>query len=249
MKVVVIGGTGLIGSKVVTRLGQGGHEVVAAAPNTGVNTLSGEGLDAALEDASAVVDVANSPSFEDAAVMEFFQTSTRNVVAAALKAGVGHYVALSVVGTERLPPSGYFRAKVAQEQLITGSAIPYTLVHATQFFEFLDAIAQSSTDGDAVHIAPVLFQPMAADDVADVVAEVSVGEPLNGQIEIAGPDRYRFDDLIRDFLRDKGDSRAVVADPHAPYFGAELSEDSLVPRGNPRLGRRHLSDWLREAIR
>jgi uncharacterized protein YbjT (DUF2867 family) len=249
MKVVVIGGTGLIGSKVVTRLGQGGHEVVAAAPNTGVNTLSGEGLDAALEDASAVVDVANSPSFEDAAVMEFFQTSTRNVVAAALKAGVGHYVALSVVGTERLPSSGYFRAKVAQEQLITGSAIPYTLVHATQFFEFLDAIAQSSTDGDAVHIAPVLFQPMAADDVADVVAEVSVGEPLNGQIEIAGPDRYRFDDLIRDFLRDKGDSRAVVADPHAPYFGAELSEDSLVPRGNPRLGRRHLSDWLREAIR
>jgi len=249
MKVVVIGGTGLIGSKVVTRLGQGGHEVVAAAPNTGVNTLTGEGLDAALEDASAVVDVANSPSFEDAAVMEFFQTSTRNVVAAALKAGVGHYVALSVVGTERLPSSGYFRAKVAQEQLITGSAIPYTLVHATQFFEFLDAIAQSSTDGDAVHIAPVLFQPMAADDVADVVAEVSVGEPLNGQIEIAGPDRYRFDDLIRDFLRDKGDSRAVVADPHAPYFGAELSEDSLVPRANPRLGRRHLSDWLREAIR
>ena len=249
MKVVVIGGTGLIGSKVVTRLGQGGHEVVAAAPNTGVNTLSGEGLDAVLEDASAVVDVANSPSFEDAAVMEFFQTSTRNVVAAALKAGVGHYVALSVVGTERLPSSGYFRAKVAQEQLITGSAIPYTLVHATQFFEFLDAIAQSSTDGDAVHIAPVLFQPMAADDVADVVAEVSVGEPLNGQIEIAGPDRYRFDDLIRDFLRDKGDSRAVVADPHAPYFGAELSEDSLVPRGNARLGQRHLSDWLREAIR
>jgi uncharacterized protein YbjT (DUF2867 family) len=247
MKVVVIGGTGLIGSKVVTRLRERGHEAVAAAPNTGVNTLTGEGLDAALESASVVVDVANSPSFEDAAVMEFFQTSTRNVVAAAMKAGVDHYVALSVVGTERLPSSGYFRAKIVQEQLITGSAIPYTLVHATQFFEFLNAIAQSSTDGDTVRIAPVLFQPIAADDVAEVVAEVSAGAPLNGRIEIAGPDRYQFDELIRDFLRGKGDPREVVADTHAPYFGAELEQDSLVPGENPRLGERRLRDWLLDA--
>jgi uncharacterized protein YbjT (DUF2867 family) len=247
MKVVVIGGTGLIGSKVVTRLQQWGHEAAAAAPNTGVNTLTGEGLDAALEGASVVVDVANSPSFEDAAVMEFFQTSTGNVVAAALRAGVGHYVALSVVGTERLPSSGYLRAKFAQEQLITSSAIPYTLVHATQFFEFLNAIAQSATDGDTVRVAPVLFQPIAADDVADVVAEVAVGPPLNGRIEIAGPERYRFDELIRDFLRGKGDPREVIADRHATYFGAELSQDSLVPGENPRLGARHLRDWLVEA--
>ena len=247
MKVVVIGGTGLIGSKVVMRLRQQGHEAVAAAPNTGVNTLTGEGLGAALEGASVVVDVANSPSFEAATVMEFFRTSTGNVLAAALRAGVGHYVALSVVGTERLESSGYFRAKVAQEQSIISSGIPYTLVHATQFFEFLNAIAQTSTNGDAVHIAPVLFQPIAADDVADVVTEVSVGAPLNGRIEIAGPERYRFDELIRDFLRGKDDPREVIADPHARYFGAELSQDSLVPRDNPRLGHRHLRDWLVEA--
>jgi uncharacterized protein YbjT (DUF2867 family) len=247
MKVVVIGGTGLIGSKVVTRLREKGREAFAAAPNTGVNTLTGEGLDGALEGASVVVDVANSPSFDEAAVMEFFKTSTSNVLAAALKAGVGHYVALSVVGTERLPASGYFRAKVAQEQLITGSTIPYTLVHATQFFEFLNGIAQSSTDGDTVRIAPVLFQPIAADDVADVVAEVSVGTPLNGRIEIAGPDQFRFDELIRDFLRNNDDLREVVADKHALYFGAELSEESLIPGANPRLGERHLLDWLVEA--
>ena len=247
MKVVVIGGTGLIGSKVVKRLQQLNHEVVAASPNTGVNTLTGEGLDAALAGASVVVDVSNSPSFEDAAVMEFFQTSTRNVVAAAATAGVGHYVALSVVGTERLPSSGYFRAKIAQEQLITSSAIPYTLVHATQFFEFLDPIAQSATVGDTVHIAPVLFQPMAAEDVADAVADVSVGPPMNGRIEIAGPDRHRFDEIIRDFLRSKGDQREVVADMHAPYFGAELSQDSLIPGENPRLGQLHLQDWLAKA--
>jgi len=244
MKVVVIGGTGLIGSKVVTRLRQQGHDAVAAAPDTGVNTLTGEGLDAALEGASAVVDVSNSPSFEDSAVMDFFLTSTRNLLASALKASVGHYVALSVVGTERLRTSGYFRAKVVQEQLIADSAIPYTLVHATQFFEFLNAIARSSTEGDTVRIAPVLFQPMAADDVADVVAEVSVGPPLDGRIEIAGPERFRFDELIRDFLRAKNDPREVVADTHAPYFGAELGQDSLVPGENPRLGERHLRDWL-----
>lgn len=247
MKVVVIGGTGLIGSKVVARLQQRGHEAVPAAPNTGVNTLTGEGLDAALRGASVVVDVSNAPSFEDAAVMEFFQTSTRNIVAASVAARVGHYVALSVVGTERLPASGYLRAKAAQEQLIISAGIPYTLVHATQFFEFLNAIAQSSTDGDTVRIAPVLFQPIAADDVADVVAEVSVAAPLNGRIEIAGPERYRFDELIRDLLRGKGDPREVIADEHAPYFGALLSQDSLVPGENPRLGERHLRDWLAEA--
>jgi len=247
MKVVVIGGTGLIGSKVVTRLGKMGHEAVAAAPDTGVNTLTGEGLDAAMEGASAVVDVANSPSFEAAAVMEFFQTSTGNVLAAARKAGAAHYVALSVVGTERLPSSGYFRAKVAQEQLIIDSGIGYSLVHATQFFEFLDPIAQSSTDGGTVHIAPVRFQPIAADDVADIVAEVAAGAPLNGRIEIAGPDAYQFDELIRDFLRYKNDPREVLADPHAPYFGAELSQDSLVPGANPRLGGRRLRDWLTSA--
>jgi uncharacterized protein YbjT (DUF2867 family) len=247
MKAVVIGGTGLIGSKVVERLRGQGHEAVAAAPNTGVNTLTGEGLDAALAGAAVVVDVANSPSFDDAAVMEFFKTSTGNVLTAAVAAGVGHYVALSVVGTERLPASGYFRAKVAQEKLITDSGIPFTLVHATQFFEFLAAIAQSATDGDTVHIAPVRFQPIAADDVADVVAQAATGTPLDGRIEIAGPQQYQFDELIRDFLSGKGDPRTVVADPHAPYFGAELSQDSLVPVGRPRLGERRLQDWLAAA--
>jgi len=246
MKVVVIGGTGLIGSKVVARLRQQGHEAVAASPNTGVNTLTGEGLDAALKDAGAVVDVVNSPSFDAAAVMYFFQTSTSNVLAAAVAAGVGHYVALSVVGTERLPSSGYFRAKTAQEQLIVGSGIAYSLVHATQFYEFLDAIAESAADGDTIRIAPVRFQPIAADDVADIVAELAVGTPVNGRIEIAGPDQYRFDELIRDFLRGKGDPREVVADMDALYFGAELSEDSLVPSGDPRLGQRRLRQWLAE---
>lgn len=242
MKVVVVGGTGLIGSKVVTGLQQQGHEAVPAAPDTGVNTLTGEGLDAVVSGASAVVDVANSPSFEEKAVMDFFQTSTRNVADAAVAAGVGHYVALSVVGTERLPASAYFRAKVAQEQLIVASGIPYTLVHATQFFEFIGAIAQSSTVDGVVRIAPVRFQPIAADDVADIIAEVAVGSPLNGRLEIAGPDEYRFDELVRDFLRGQNDSREVVSDPRAPYFGAELSEDSLVPTGDARLGVRHLQD-------
>jgi uncharacterized protein YbjT (DUF2867 family) len=249
MKVVVIGGTGLIGSKVVSRVKELGHEAVAAAPNTGVNTLTGEGLDAVCGGAAVVVDVANSPSFEAKAVMDFFRTSTGNTLAAARKAGVGHYVALSVVGTERLPSSDYFRAKLAQERLIVDSAIPYSLVHATQFFEFLDAIAQTSTVGDTVRIAPVLFQPMAGDDVAEAVADVALGQPLNGRLEIAGPDQYRFDELIRDYLRGKGDPREVVADPKAPYFGAELVEDSLVPTSKTRLGRRQLLKWLDEAGR
>ncbi len=246
MKIVVIGGTGLIGSKVVTALREQGHDAVAAAPNTGVNTITGEGLDAALQGASVVVDVSNSPSFEAAQVLEFFRTSTSNLLSAEEKAGVGHHVALSVVGTERLPDSGYFRAKVAQEQLIAGSPIPYSLVHATQFYEFLGAIAQSATDGDTVHIAPVQFQPIAADDVAGAVAQVAVEAPLNGKVEVAGPERYRFDELMRDFLRAKQDPREVVADPHAPYFGAELSEGSLVPEdGGARLGQIRLQDWLK----
>jgi len=249
MKVVVIGGTGLIGSKVVARLGQQGHEAVAASPNSGVNTITGEGLDEVLEGAAVVVDVSNSPSFEADAVMEFFTTSTRHLLAAAQKAGVGHYVAVSVVGTERLSEGAYFRAKVAQEQLITGSPIPYSLVHATQFFEFLDSIAQTSTQDGTVRIAPVRFQPIAADDVADIVSEVAVGTPLNSRMEIAGPDRYRFDELIREFLGDNGDSREVVSDVHAHYFGAELSQDSLVPMGDARLGKRHLNDWLRQNTR
>jgi uncharacterized protein YbjT (DUF2867 family) len=247
MKVVVVGGTGLIGSKVVTLLQGQGHEAVAAAPNTGVNTITGEGLDTALANASAVVDVSNSPSFESAEVMKFFQTSTRHLLAAGEKAGVGHHLALSVVGTERLPDSGYFRAKVAQEQLIKESPIPYSLVHATQFFEFAQAIAQSATDGTTVRIAPVRFQPIAADDVAAVISDVAVGTPLNGTVEIAGPDQFRFDELIRDFLRAKNDPREVVADKHAPYFGAELGEDSLVPTTSPRLGERHFQDWLKQS--
>jgi uncharacterized protein YbjT (DUF2867 family) len=247
MKIVVIGGTGLIGSKVVARVSRQGHEAVAAAPATGVNTLTGEGLGAAVEDAAVVVDVANSPSFDRSAVMEFFQTSTGNVLDEAEKSGVGHYVALSVVGTERLPASGYFQAKIAQEELITASGIPYSLVHATQFFEFLTAIAQSATDGDTVRIAPVDFQPIAADDVADILTDVALGTPLNGRLEIAGPDRYRFDELIRDYLHGKGDPRTVVADEHAPYFGAELSRGSLVPQGDARLGARRLPDWLAES--
>ncbi len=244
LKVVVIGGTGLIGSKVVTVLQNQGHEALAAAPNSGVNTITGEGVQAALEGASVVVDVSNSPSFDAAAVMEFFQTSTRNLLAAEQRAGVGHHVALSVVGTERLPASGYFRAKAAQEQLIADSSIPYSLVHATQFFEFINAIAQSATDGNTVRIAPVLFQPIAADDVAGAVAQTAAGPPLNGRIEIAGPEQFRFDELVRDFLRAKQDPREVVADPHAPYFGAELAEDSLVPTTSPHLAKTRLQDWL-----
>jgi uncharacterized protein YbjT (DUF2867 family) len=249
MKIVVIGGSGLIGSKVVARLGQQGHEAVAASPVSGVNTITGEGLDEVLQGAAVVIDVSNSPSFEAPAVVEFFTTSTNHLSAAAHKAGVGHYVVLSVVGTERLPDSDYLHAKMAQEQLITISKIPYSVVHATQFFEFLDAIAQSSTQGDTVHIPPVLFQPIAADDVADVVSEVAAGAPRNGGIEIAGPERFRFDELIRDFLRAKGDPREVVSDVHAPYFGTEVGQDDLVPVNDARLGKRHLKDWLKQDSR
>jgi uncharacterized protein YbjT (DUF2867 family) len=244
MKIVVIGGTGLIGSKLVTKFREHGHEAVAAAPNTGVNTITGEGLAHVLRGASVVVDVSNSPSFEPAAVLEFFQTSTRNLLAAEAVAGVKHHVALSIVGLERSPDSGYFVAKLAQEALIKASSIPYSIVRATQFFEFVKSIAAAATDGDMVRIAPVLIQPMAADDVAKAVAKVAVGAPLNGTIEVAGPEELRFDALIRRGLGAKKDPRKVVADPHARYFGAEMRERTLVPGGGARLGETRFEDWL-----
>ena len=243
MKLVIIGGTGLIGSKLVARLREQGHEAVPASPNTGVNTITGEGLAEVLRGASVVVDVSNSPSFEAAAVMEFFTTSTRNLLAAEQSAGVTHHVALSVVGTERLPDSGYFRAKVAQEHLIRESPVPYSIVHATQFFEFLKSIADAATTGSTVRVAPVFIQPMAADDVADAVARVAVDTPLNSMVEIAGPERFRLDELIRLSLRARQDPREVIADDHARYFGAKLSETTLVPGDNPRLGTVRFEQW------
>ncbi|TDC39805.1 SDR family oxidoreductase [Micromonospora sp. 15K316] len=244
MKIVVIGGTGLIGSKLVAKLGEQGHEAVAASPNTGVNALTGEGLADALTGASVVVDVSNSPSWEDNAVMEFFQTSTRNLLAAEAAAGVGHHVALSIVGTERLPENGYFRAKIAQEKLIEESSIPFSLVHATQFFEFVPGIADSATDGTTVRIAPVLFQPIAGDEVAEAVGRVAVGSPLNARLEIAGPEQGRMDEFFRKVLADAGDPREVVTDPHAQYFGSELDERSLVPDDGAQLGKLTYADWL-----
>jgi uncharacterized protein YbjT (DUF2867 family) len=244
MKIVVIGGTGLIGSKLVVCLNEEGHEAVAASPDSGVNTLTGEGLAEVLEGASTVVDVSNSPSFEDEAVMEFFTTSTTNLLAAEAAAGVRHHVALSVVGTERLTESGYFRAKIAQEELIEDSTIPYTLVHATQFFEFVKSIADAATDGDTVRLAHVLIQPMAADDVAAALCEITQRPPADGIIEIAGPEQFRLDELIRQGLTAKGDPRTVVADPEARYFGAELQELTLVPTDAIHLGEIRFSDWL-----
>jgi len=245
MKVVVVGGTGLIGSKVVRMLGERGHEAVAAAPDTGVNTLTGEGVAEVLTGASVVVDVSNSPSWEDSAVLQFFETSTRNLLAAAEAAGVGHYVALSIVGAERSPDSGYLRAKVAQEKLIEKSPIPYSIVHATQFYEFVSGIADGATEGDEVHVAPVLFQPIAAEDVAAEVCRVALGTPLNGWVEVAGPEQYRMDEFFREVLG--GDSRKVVTDEHARYFGSELSERSLVPLGDATLGEIKYADWNGEA--
>ena len=243
MKVVVIGGTGLIGSRVVTRLREGGHDAVPASPDTGVNTLTGQGLQDVLQGASVVVDVSNSPSFEETAVMNFFTTSTRNLLRYAAAAGVRHYVALSVVGTERIPDSPYLRAKNAEESLITSGGIPYSIVHATQFFEFMKRIADEATDGTIVRLPPVLIQPMAADDVAAAVARTAVSAPLNGIVEVAGPEQFRFDELIRQDLRERHDSRTVVSDPHARYFGAELGERSLVPGNDARLGDIRLEDW------
>jgi uncharacterized protein YbjT (DUF2867 family) len=245
MKIVVIGGTGLIGSKLVTKLRKNGHDPVAASPNTGVNSVTGEGLREALQDAQVLVDVSNSPDWEDDAVMHFFQTSTRNLLAAEAAAGVGHHVALSVVGTERLTESGYFRAKLAQEGLITNSSIPYTIVHATQFFEFMNGIADNATAGNTVRLPPALIQPMAADDVASGLARVAVSAPVNGTIEIAGPDQFRLDDLIRDVLRARSDPRTVITDAHARYFGIAPSERTLLPGSDARIGSLRLEDWLR----
>jgi len=243
MKIVVIGGSGLIGSKLVTRLREHGYEAVAASPNTGVNTLTGEGLAGALANATAVIDVSNSPSFDDAPVLEFFETSTRNLLAAAAASGVGHHVALSVVGTERLQQSGYFRAKSAQEKLIENSAIPYSIVHATQFFEFVRSMADAAADGGTVRFAPVLFQPIAGDDVAQAVARISVNSPLNGIVEVAGPQQFRMDEFFRDVLAARGDPRAVVTDPHASYFGTELGERTLLPGADAVLGETRYRDW------
>jgi uncharacterized protein YbjT (DUF2867 family) len=247
MKIVVIGGTGLIGTKLVKRLRGQGHEVVAAAPSSGVNTLTGEGLVEALTGAQVVVDVANSPSFEDKAVLEFFQTSGRNLLAAEEKVGVKHHVALSVVGTERLLGSGYFRGKMAQEDLITAGGIPYTLVRSTQFFEFMGGIAQAGTEGDTVRLSTALMQPIASDDVADAVAEAALGAPVNGIVEVAGPERVRLVDGVQRFMNAKQDGRKVIADAQARYFGVVLDDQSLMPGHTPRVGPTRFEEWLRRS--
>ncbi len=248
MKIVVIGGSGLIGSKLVNNLRQRCHEVVAASPASGVNTLTGEGLTEALAGAQIVVDVTNSPSFEDRAVLEFFEASTRNLLAAEKAAGVKHHVALSVVGADRLPDSGYLRAKVAQEKLIAAGAIPYTIVRSTQFFEFVGGIAQAATEGQTVRLSPALFQPIMSDDVAAALADFTLGKPRNGAVEIAGPEPIRMDDFVRRFLSAKRDARTVVADAHARYFGTELNDQSLTPGPNPRIGPTRFGDWLAHSV-
>ena len=246
MKIVIIGGTGLIGSKTVSILRQRGHEVLAAAPQNGINTITGEGLNEAMAGAQVVVDLANSPSFEDKAVMEFFQTSGRNLLAAETDAGVRHHVALSIVGIDR-SDNGYFRAKVAQEKLIVASGIPYTIVRSTQFLEFLRGIADSSMQGNQVRLPPVSFQPIAADDVAANIAEVALAEPRNGIVEIAGPERAPFNDIVARYLKAVGDPRETVRDPDAPYWGAPVEDRSLVPLGEARLGHIGLDEWLRRS--
>jgi len=247
MKIVVIGGTGLIGSKLVKRLHEHGHEAVPASPDTGVNTLTGEGLAEVLKAASVVIDVSNSPAWEDAAVLKFFETSTRNLLTYEAAARVGHHVALSVVGTDRLSESGYMRAKIAQEKLIKESSIPWSIVHATQFFEFLKGLADVSIEGGKVHLPHVLFQPMAAEDVASGVARVAVGPPVNGIVEIAGPEQFRLDDLVRRRLAFLKDPREVIADPNAPYGGAKISERTLLPGKNARLGDTRFETWLTQS--
>ncbi|GGP17677.1 SDR family oxidoreductase [Nonomuraea glycinis] len=245
MKIVVIGGTGLIGTKVVDELRGQGHEVVPASPRSGVDTLTGEGLADALANAQVVVDVSNSPSFEDKAVLEFFTTSTRNLLAAEAEAGVRHHVALSIVGIERSPENGYFRAKVAQEKMIKESSIPYSIVRATQFFEFIKSIADGATEGDTVQVPAAPFQPIAAEDVAHAVSEVAAGPPLNGTVEVAGPRRMPFDECVRTALSAWRDPRQVIGDPEATYFGAKLEEHTIVPVGaDARLGAIRLEDWL-----
>jgi uncharacterized protein YbjT (DUF2867 family) len=248
MKIVVIGGTGLVGSKLIGKLGEHGHEAIAASLDTGVNTLTGEGLDDAVAGAAVVVDVSNAPLWEDAAVMEFFTTSTRNLIEAEDAANVGHHVALSVVGTERLTESGYFRAKLAQEELIAESSIPYSIVRATQFYEFMKRIADDAVDGNTVRLPPALVQPMAADDVASGVGRVAVGAPLDGMVEIAGPEQFRLDELIRGMLAKRDDPREVVADPQARYFGINPSERALLPGGDARLADTRFSDWFEQQL-
>jgi uncharacterized protein YbjT (DUF2867 family) len=247
MKIVVIGGTGLIGSKTVPILRQGGHEVIAASPKSGINSITGEGLTEAMAGTQVVIDLANSPSFDDRAVLEFFETSGRNLHAAEAAAGVRHHVALSIVGTDRTPDNGYFRAKVAQEHLIEASGLPYTIIRSTQFLEFLGGIAASSAEGNIVRLSPGLFQPIAADDVAPIVAEVALAAPRNGIVEIAGPERAPFHAIVARYLQAVGDPREVVSDPEARYFGGRVEERSLVPLGEARLGRIGLDAWLRRA--
>ncbi|CAN7261335.1 SDR family oxidoreductase [Pseudoduganella sp. LjRoot289] len=244
MKIVVIGGTGLIGSKTVNILRARGHEVIAASPASGVNTITGEGLAAVLAGADVVIDVANSPSFEDAAVLEFFETAGRNLLGAEELAGVKHHIALSVVGTDLLAESGYFRGKIAQEKLIRAAKVPYTIVHSTQFFEFLGGIAQSATDGGAVHLSPAFVQPISSDDVAQAMADYALAAPVNGTVEIAGPEAMRLSDLVQQYLVTVKDARKVVADPNARYFGALLGERTLVPAGKARLGKATVQGWL-----
>lgn len=244
MKIVVIGGTGLIGTKLVKSLNELGHEVVAASPGTGVNAVTGEGLAEALAGADVVVDVANSPSFEERAVLEFFETSGRNLMEAEKTAGVKHHVALSVVGTDRADANSYFKAKLVQEQLIKASGIDYSILHATQFFEFVGGIAQAGTVGDEIHVSPALFQPVASDDVVSALADIVVGVPLNGTVEVAGPEKIGLDEIVRKYLSLKGDDRQVVSDVHAPYFGAEINDQSLVPGDQPRIGKQNYESWV-----
>jgi uncharacterized protein YbjT (DUF2867 family) len=248
VKIVVIGGTGLIGSKLVERLREAGHDAVPASPDTGVDTYTGDGLEQALEGAEVVVDVSNAPAWDDAAVLDFFQTTSRNVLSAEEAAGASHHVVLSIVGTDRLPDSGYFRAKLAQEEAVKAGSVPYTILRATQFFEFLSRIADSSTDGDTVHLPPVLVQPEAADDVAATLADVVVSSPVNGIVELAGPEAFRFDELVRRILRAKNDPRRVTVDVRARYFGAELDERSLTPGDNARIAQTRFEDWLSESM-
>jgi len=243
-KIVVIGGTGLIGTKLVRNLRQLGHEVVAASPSTGVNTLTGEGLAEALAGAQVVVDVANSPSFEDKAVLEFFETAGRNILAAEAAAGVGHHIALSVVGTDRMLAAGYFRAKIAQETLIKAAKIPYTIVRATQFFEFVGAIAQAGTQGQTVRVSPAMMQPIVSDDVAAALTRTALAAPLNGTVDLAGPEPIRMNELVSQFLTAHGDSREVIVDERAGYFGTEVNDQSLTPDANPILGKTRFADWL-----
>jgi uncharacterized protein YbjT (DUF2867 family) len=247
MKIVVIGGTGLIGSKLVERLREAGHDSVPASPDTGVDTYTGEGLEQALEGAEVVVDVSNAPAWDDAAVLDFFQTTSRNVLAVEEATGVSHHVVLSVVGTDRLQDSGYFRGKLAQEESVKAASVPYTILRATQFFEFIGRIADSSTEGDTVLLPPVLVQPEAADDVAAALAEVAVSAPVNGIVELAGPEAFMFDELVRRVLSAKNDPRRVTADVHARYFGAKLDEHSLTPGDNPRIAPTRFEDWLSQS--